>query len=127
MPEEIAGLKIKLGGSIYKMGMGGLHSTEKSTTHKADEHYALIDRDVASFYPFIILNNGYTPDHLGANFLAVFRTIVERRLEAKAKSKECKKAGDSAGARMWATISDGLKITINGTFGKPGLTITVLR
>ncbi|QJD54408.1 DNA polymerase B family protein [Sphingomonas phage Eidolon] len=120
MPEEIAGLKIKLGKSVYKMGMGGLHSTEKSTTHRADEHYALIDRDVASFYPFIILNNGYTPDHLGANFLAVFRTIVERRLEAKAKSKECKKAGDSAGARMWATISDGLKITINGTFGKLG-------
>jgi hypothetical protein len=120
MPEAIAGLRIKLGRSVYKMGMGGLHSTEKSTTHRADAEYALIDRDVASFYPFIILNNGFAPEHLGAHFLAVFRAIVERRLEAKAKAKACKKAGDSDGARMWATISDGLKITINGTFGKLG-------
>lgn len=120
MPADIAGLRIRLGKSVYKMGMGGLHSSEKSTTHRADAEYALIDRDVASFYPFLILNNAYYPEHLGTQFLTIFRGIVERRLAAKAKSKECKKAGDHAGARMWAIISDGLKITINGTFGKLG-------
>lgn len=120
MPEEIANLKIRIGNSTYKMGMGGLHSSEKSKTFWADELYALIDRDVASFYPFIILNNGYMPDHLGHNFLTVFRTLVERRLHAKAMAKKCKKEGDAAGAIMWATEADGLKITINGTFGKLG-------
>lgn len=120
MPEEIANLKIRIGKSVYKMGMGGLHSSEKSRTFWADELYALIDRDVASFYPFIILNNGYMPEHLGAHFLTVFRTIVERRLHAKDMAKKCKKEGDAAGAIMWATEADGLKITINGTFGKLG-------
>lgn len=120
MPEEIANLKIRIGKSVYKMGMGGLHSSEKSRTFWADELYALIDRDVASFYPFIILNNGYMPEHLGHHFLTVFRTLVERRLYAKDMAKECKKKGDAAGAEMWATEADGLKITINGTFGKLG-------
>lgn len=120
MPESIANLKIRIGNSTYKMGMGGLHSSEKSKSFWADELYALIDRDVASFYPFIILNNGYMPEHLGAHFLTVFRTLVERRLEAKAKAKQCKKDGDAEGAILWATEADGLKITINGTFGKLG-------
>lgn len=120
MPEAVAGLRTRCGGSVYKMGMGGLHSSEKSTTHRADDEYALIDRDVASFYPRLILNNSWFPEHLGTKFLTIFDTIVERRLDAKAKSKECKKAGDPDGARMWAIVSDGLKITINGTFGKLG-------
>ncbi|QJD54524.1 DNA polymerase B family protein [Sphingomonas phage Kharn] len=120
MPEDIANLKIRIGGSTYKMGMGGLHSSEKSKTYRADDEYVLIDRDVASFYPFIILNNGYMPEHLGHNFLTVFRTIVERRLHAKDMAKQCKKAGDAEAAITWAIEADGLKITINGTFGKLG-------
>ena len=120
MPAALANLKIKIGKSIYKLGMGGLHSTEKSKTHRATKLRALIDRDVASFYPFLILNNGWFPEHLGVKFLSVYRAIVERRLDAKDKAKACKKAGDHVGARMWAIISDGLKITINGSFGKLG-------
>lgn len=120
MPEDIANLKIRIGTSTYKMGMGGLHSSEKSKTYRADAEYCLIDRDVASFYPFIILNNGYMPEHLGHNFLTVFRTIVERRLHAKAMAKKCKKAGQNDEAVTWAIEADGLKITINGTFGKLG-------
>lgn len=120
MPEAIALLKIKLGSSVYQMGMGGLHSTEKSVTHRACEKFALIDRDVASFYPRIILNNRYYPEHLGPTFLAVYGGIVERRLAAKDKAKVAKKAGASSEAIMWAIEADGLKITINGSFGKFG-------
>lgn len=106
MPKVISDLKITLGGSTYQMGIGGLHSTEKCVSHHADDETLLIDRDVASYYPAIILNCGLYPKHLGPAFLRVYRDIVQRRLDAK-------HAGDKVTA-------DALKITINGTFGKLG-------
>lgn len=106
MPKEVANLKIQIDGSTYRMGIGGLHSSEKSTAHFADDQNALIDRDVASYYPAIILNCGLRPAHMGENFTSVYRTIVNRRLAAK-------RAKDTVTA-------DSLKITINGSFGKFG-------
>lgn len=106
MPKEIAALKIKIGQSTYQMGIGGLHSTEKSVAHRADDDHVLIDRDVASYYPAIILNCGLKPASMGDHFTAVYRSIVQRRLAAK-------RAGDKVAA-------DSLKITINGSFGKFG-------
>lgn len=106
MPKEITELKIKLGGSAYQMGIGGLHSTEKCIAHLADDETLLIDRDVASYYPSIILGCNLYPKHLGPAFLRVYRTLVQRRLDAK-------HSGDKVTA-------DALKITINGSFGKLG-------
>lgn len=106
MPKEIGDLKIAIGGSVYQMGIGGLHSTESCVAHVADADTLLIDRDVASYYPAIILNCNLYPRHLGPAFLKVYSTLVQRRLEAK-------HAGDKVTA-------DSLKITINGSFGKLG-------
>lgn len=106
MPETLDNLKIRIGESIYRMGIGGLHSTEASVAHFSDDEFVLIDRDVTSYYPAIILNQGLYPKHLGENFLKVYSSIVARRLEAK-------RAGDKVAA-------DSLKITINGSFGKFG-------
>lgn len=99
-------LKVKLGGSEYKLGMGGLHSQETCISHYATEDTLLIDRDVASFYPRIILNETLYPKHLGLAFLEVYNGIVEKRLAAK-KAKN-------------TVTADALKITINGGFGKFG-------
>lgn len=106
MPTELADALIAIGGSRYQMGMGGLHSTESATTHRSDKRYVLLDRDVASYYPAIILNLALYPPHLGRAFLKVYRAIVERRLEAK-------KSGNKV-------VAESLKITINGSFGKFG-------
>lgn len=106
MPKELASAKIKIGQSVYRMGIGGLHSSEQRTAHFADEQTMLIDRDVASYYPAIILGTGLQPAHMGRHFTNVYRKIVEDRLAAK-------KAGDKVTA-------DALKITINGSFGKFG-------
>lgn len=92
--------------TTYTIGIGGLHSTESSICHKADENTLLCDRDVASYYPAIILNLGLFPQHLGKNFLKVYRGIVNRRLEAKRSGNKI--------------VNQSLKITINGTFGKLG-------
>lgn len=106
LPEEIAKLNLKMGSCTYRMGIGGLHSSEKCVAHIADENTLLIDRDVASYYPSITLNNKLAPKHLGNAFLVVYKGLVDRRLEAK---------------RTKDTVSaDSLKITINGTFGKTG-------
>lgn len=105
-------LKVALGESVYKMGMGGLHSSEKTVAHIADENVVLSDHDVESYYPRIILNQGLFPQHLGQVFLQVFGVIVDRRVSAKRR-------GDKSTA-------DSLKITINGTFGKLGSKYSIL-
>jgi hypothetical protein len=105
-PKEITNLKINIGNSIYRLGIGGLHSSETNMAVKADDEYILIDKDVASYYPRIVLNLGLYPQHLGKDFLTVYKTLVERRLQAK-KAKNI-------------AIAECLKITINGTFGKTG-------
>lgn len=112
MPEELKALRLEMAGSVYRMGIGGLHSSEQCAAHYADANTLLIDRDVTSYYPYIILNQGLYPQHLGPNFLKVYRTLVERRISAK-----------HAGNKV---IADSLKITINGSFGKLGSRYSVL-
>lgn len=120
MPATLEKLKVKLGKSTYKLGMGGLHSNEKKIAHYATEDTILADNDVESFYPRTILNQKLFPPHLGEAFLQVYNKIVETRIHAKAMAAKCKKEGDRAGAKKWKTIADSLKITINGSFGKLG-------
>lgn len=74
---------VKIGNTTYKIANGGLHSSEERAAHFSTDDMQLIDRDVASYYPAIVLNCGLSPAHLGKPFLDVYRTIVERRLQAK--------------------------------------------
>jgi len=104
LPDALKNKKIQIGKTIYKIGVGGLHSIEKSTRHESSDKIILRDYDVASYYPSIILNNRLFPKHLGSNFLKTYKQIVDRRLKAKHN-------GDKSTA-------DSLKITINGSFGK---------
>lgn len=99
-------LKIKIGNSVYRMGIGGLHSSEETIVNRSDDNGKLYDRDVASYYPAIVLNCKLFPANLGSQFLTVYKSIVERRLAAK-KAKRLAE-------------SENLKVTINGTFGKTG-------
>jgi len=120
MPKELEKLTAKIGNSIYKLGMGGLHSSEKKTAHYATDSILLADNDVESFYPRTILNQRLFPNHLGEAFLIVYEKIVNTRIHAKAMAAKCKKEGDRKGAKTWKTVADSLKITINGSFGKLG-------
>lgn len=106
MPPELAGLEIRFGKGVYRMGIGGLHSSEERAAHVANEQFKIVDRDVASYYPSIILNQKLYPLHLGFDFLTVYQSLVTRRLAAK-------RSGNKIEADM-------LKITINGSFGKFG-------
>lgn len=106
MPPSLEQAKVRIGNSVYRLGIGGLHSSEETVCHFADDDHFIVDRDVASYYPSIILNQKLFPKHLGPAFLTVYKQIVDRRLSAK-------RSGDKVAA-------DALKITINGSFGKLG-------
>ena len=103
---ELDNHRVMIGDTQYRMGVGGLHSCEASVAHVPGEDEFLIDRDVASFYPSIILLCHLYPETMGVAFGTVYRTIYDRRLLAK-------HTGDKVTA-------DTLKISLNGTFGKLG-------
>ncbi len=113
-------LKVTMADGTYTIGIGGLHSNETTICHKADAQTAIFDRDVSSYYPAIILNLELYPLHLGPSFLQVYRSIVQRRLEAKKMAKAAKERGDTAEEYKWKAIAETLKIVVNGSFGKFG-------
>lgn len=106
LPKDLSEFDIEIGAGVYRLGIGGLHSTEKSVAHRADVTTVIIDRDVASYYPAIILRNNLAPPHMGRAFTETFQDILDRRLEAK-------RAGNKV-------VAESLKITVNGSFGKLG-------
>jgi hypothetical protein len=103
-PKEIDALCITIGNTSYTFGVGGLHSLEKAMVVVPDDSQLLLDRDVTSYYPTLILNLGLYPEKLGQKFLDEYGAIVDERVKAK-------RAGNG-------TVNASLKIVINGTFGK---------
>jgi hypothetical protein len=112
MPEQLKELKIPIANSVYRMGMGGLHSSEKRAAHFATENVLLIDKDVTSYYPMIILLLNLYPKHLGPAFIKVYQRIVERRIAAKISNDK--------------VVAETLKIVVNGSFGKLGSPWSIL-
>ena len=105
-PEKVGKLKVKINQTIYQLGIGGIHSCEKKVNYITGTDYILVDRDVTSYYPNIILNQRLYPKHIGTEFLTAYKTIVEKRILAK-------RTGDK--------VTDAsLKIVINSSFGKFG-------
>jgi DNA polymerase elongation subunit (family B) len=105
IPKSIKSLNLPLGSSVYNLTIGGLHSKEKSARHVQTDDTLLLDVDVESFYPRIILNLGLFPENMGESFSITYENIVTTRLGFKKTNK---------------TKSDSLKIVINGGFGKMG-------
>jgi len=126
IPQAIKDIRYKRGVSTYKFGMGGLHSQEKAIHWHSAMGFEVEDDDVESYYPSLILMMQMFPEAIGVAFLMIYREIYDARVEAKHKAAACKKAGDSEGAKHWKTIADGLKIVLNGTFGKLGSKYSVL-
>jgi DNA polymerase elongation subunit (family B) len=125
IPKELYGRDIIIGEGVYRLGIGGLHSQESSASYFSDQHCKLRDIDVKSYYPSLILTMGMVPEQLGPAFLIIFRAIYERRLLTKSESARIADLWEAMGspelkaeADLLRTESDGLKIVLNGTFGK---------
>jgi len=95
--------------NVYSFMKGGLHTENKPEVFEADDEYEIIDWDVSSYYPAIIINNGRYPAHLGKQFLSGYRKMFEKRLELKPLAKTDKKIKGIVGA---------LKLAVNSVYGK---------
>ncbi len=95
--------------NIYTFAKGGLHTENKSKIFEADADHIIVDWDVSSYYPAIIINNGKYPHHLGPEFLRGYQTMFDKRLELKPLAKNDKKIKGIVGA---------LKLAVNSVYGK---------
>lgn len=98
--------KVYFANCQFSCGVGGLHTVDSPGIFETNDKFIIQDMDVSSYYPNLIINNGFYPKHLGPRFIEVLKKITAERLQAK-------KNGDKVKA-------DGLKITINSIFGKLG-------
>ena len=87
----------------YTIGVGGIHSVNDPEIIIPKEDEYLIDCDVASLYPSMIIQHKFYPEHLGPEFLEVYSKIREERIEAKHNGNKVK--------------NETLKLALNGLSG----------
>lgn len=126
IPDALRGRDIRIGDGVYRLGIGGLHSQESSVNYRSIPGVQkLRDIDVKSYYPSLILTMGMVPEQIGPAFSTIYREVYKRRLRAKAEADRIMELYKGMGAQELKddadkekTESDGLKIVLNGTFGK---------
>lgn len=104
---------VEFDGVTYGVGVGGLHSADPPRILQSDDAYIVRDSDCESFYPNILMNNGFYPQHLGGEYLNLYKSIVSERVSAKAAYK-------ATGDKGMSVKEKGLKIAINSGFGLMG-------
>ena len=87
----------------YTIGVGGIHSVNDPEIIIPQEDEYLIDCDVASLYPSMLIQHKFYPKHLGPEFLEIYSKIREERLEAKHNGDKVK--------------NETLKFALNGLSG----------
>ncbi len=92
-------------GTAYNMATGGLHSVDSGGIY-TNKHYSIIDVDVNSFYPAVLINRKVKPEHIANVFIDLVKMLMNLRLEAKQSNDN--------------STADILKITINAIYGKLG-------
>jgi hypothetical protein len=137
LPDWLSDEQITIGSSVYQMGIGGLHSTESGRCVRSNDTHVLVDADVASQYPSIIMSLGLAPMSLGVTFLDVYGKIKTDRLKAKKRAKEIKDElpGVNDPDRITElklellrcnVMDKGAKIQLNGVYGKLGSPYSIL-
>lgn len=87
----------------YSVGVGGIHSVNSPEIIIPRDDEMLIDIDVASLYPSMLIEYEFYPKHLGKEFLEVYKQIKDERIEAKYNGDKVK--------------NETLKLALNGLSG----------
>lgn len=87
----------------YSVGVGGIHSVNSPEIIIPRDDETLIDIDVASLYPSMLIEYEFYPKHLGKEFLEVYKQIKDERIEAKHNGDKVK--------------NETLKLALNGLSG----------
>lgn len=72
-----------IGNTKHTLSLGGAHSVNTPEIFELEPDELLIDYDVTSMYPSIILEHRVYPEHLGEAFLKVYGKIRSDRVQAK--------------------------------------------
>lgn len=123
MPKELAKLRVTIGTTVYKFGIGGLHSTESAQSYYSIPGVqSLSDHDVASYYPSLAILLNLLPPSFRQIYIDVYNERQENKaLTGRLKAQLKQYADDPALLQQLAeatTIADGLKIVLNGAYGK---------
>ena len=94
-------LKFQVDGAEAVVGFGGIHHAQPNYREVASGNRVIRNYDVASLYPSLMVNNGYTSRNIPSP--ATFEEVYHTRLKAKA-------AGDKHTANT-------LKLILNTTYG----------
>ena len=99
--DESVKLEFMFHGCPTTFGLGGIHAAIPAYKETASEDRVILIQDISSYYPSLIINNGYmsraVPD------TSLYKRFYDMRMEAKAK-------GDKATA-------EAAKLVLNTTFG----------
>lgn len=128
MPSQLEGLEIRLGTSVYAMGIGGLHSQEKKLVVVSNETHQVLMPDVRAYYPNLMVTAGAWPEALGPQFVPDYESIKIARETAKKEQQRLESLGIKSGPEYEdaRTDNEGGKIGINGPFGKTGSPFSIL-
>lgn len=109
--------KINVGGLVISVGWGGCHSVHlESGVFVTDDTQEVVNSDVESYYPNLILNNRIQIGTTGSIGLDIYRDVLTRRLATKARCKDLTLTADER--RAAKTADSGFKVVVNSLFGK---------
>lgn len=103
-------------GTKYTIAKGGIHSGESNRIITPLEGEIIIDLDISSQYPSSIVKRGLFPSHLGKKWLVNYKAQLLERLEHKRLSKD--KSLSEKERKMHSSKEKGMKLSVNGSFGK---------
>ena len=72
------------------MGLGGLHNLSEPEIIIPNDYECLLDIDAASLYPSLLISYEFHPQHLGKEFLNIYKQIKDERIEAKHNGNKIK-------------------------------------
>lgn len=94
-------LNVVVDGFQYDYGVGGIHGSVTNQTFYEDDDWVIFDYDVASYYPNLFIANNVYPEHLGQQFVEIYKDVYQQR-KSYAKDTPENKA---------------MKLALNGTYG----------
>ena len=90
-----------INGFQFVYGLGGIHGSVSNKVVHSDREFIIMDIDVTSFYPSEAIEMGLYPNHLGEDFVGIYKDVRTERL----------------GHDKGTTENAGLKLALNGVYG----------
>lgn len=96
-----SGVSASIAGMTLHYGVGGLHGSVERRNFTSNDTHVIIDCDVASMYPSIMISNKLYPAHLGVRFIDEYKRLRHERFQYARGTPE----------------NQALKLALNGSYG----------